>query len=253
MGQLYRLKREFQKKWETYLRTMAKPNKDALWIFGVQKAGTSAIAGLLAHRADKTVTIDTKMLWDPYYSQLKSDHLSLAKHIKKNPFDFSKDIIKEPTASILIDKIDACFKMNQFVFIYRNPHDVIRSILNRLKLPGNQQDINIEAVHENWRIHFNNGANYIDSLIDLWISVYAQSNYIDDKRCIFVKYENFLKDKEIFIDTLCDKLNFKKVQDTTHLLDYNFQPKGNPEVNLINFFGQHNYDLIEEKTKRYQR
>jgi hypothetical protein len=253
MGSMYRVKRKIQKKLEAYHRKNTKPNKEALWVFGMQKAGTSAIASLLAHRTGKTATIDTPLLWNPYYNQLRNNKLSFCKHITKNSYDFSKEIIKEPAASVIIDQIDEYFDLDKFIFIYRNPYDVIRSILNRLGLPGDKENIDLNLVNKNWRVHFNDGENYVESLIKLWIEVYSQNMYIENQRCIFVKYEDFVLGKQVFIDSLCDKLGYQKIHDIEYLLDHNFQPKGEPNVNLIHFFGESNYDLIEQKTKPYQR
>ena len=253
MGKLYRVKRKLQKKWEAYKIKITKPNKDALWVFGVQKSGTSAIAGLLAHRANKTVTLDTPYLWEPYYSEIISGNLSLKHHVIKNPFPFSKDIIKEPAASVMIGHIEKIFNLPQYLFIYREPHDVIRSILNRLDLPGNKKNVNFHSIDANWQIHFkSHGKNYINDLIELWINVYSQKEYINNPNCILVTYKDFVQDKQKFIDGLCKKLNYKPVKDIAHLLDHNFQPKGNSNVNLKSFFGEENYNNIENKTKAYQ-
>lgn len=253
MGRLYRIKRQLEKKWENYQRKKIKPNKNALWIFGVQKSGTSAIAALLARRTGKSVTIDTPLLWDPYYSEIRKGQLCFTNHISNNPFDFSKDIIKEPAASVLIDKVDSYFNLKQFIFIYRNPYDVIRSILNRLDLPGDMENIDLNLIDENWQVHFDKEVNYIDSLINLWIEVYSQNSYIESDRCIFVKYEDFKLDKQNFIDSLVDTLGFNKINDIKDILDHSFQPKGNSEVNLIHFFGINNYKLIERRTKPFLR
>ena len=40
-----------------YRHFISKPNKDALFIFGFQKSGTSAIAGLLAEKTGKSVSV----------------------------------------------------------------------------------------------------------------------------------------------------------------------------------------------------
>src|SRR5690554_887217 len=117
MGFLYRFKRRFEKEREACLIKLAKPNMDALWIFGMQKAGTSAIAGLLAHRAGKTVTIDSPYLWNPYLNQIKNGQLSLREHIRKYPFDFSKEIIKEPNATFLLDEIQENFTLAHYIYI----------------------------------------------------------------------------------------------------------------------------------------
>ncbi len=253
MGNLYKIKRRVEKTWENYKIKTAKPNKDALWIFGMQKSGTSAIAGLLAHRANKSVTIDTPFLWEPYYSQIKNGKLTIKEHVNKHAYPFSKDIIKEPAASVIIRYIEKYFNLSKYLFIYREPHDVIRSVLNRLDLPGNEKNVNFHDIDTNWQIHFkNHGKNYINDLIELWIKVYSQRQYINNPNCILVSYKEFKKNKQKFIDDLCEKLNYKPVKDITHLLDHSFQPKGNSNVDLKSFFGEENYNIIEKKTKPFQ-
>lgn len=253
MRLFYRIKNKLTRMHSNYKQLNAKPNRNAIWIFGVQKSGTSAIAGLLAKRSNKSVTLDTPTLWDPFYSQMLNAELDIITHIKSNPYPFSKTIIKEPVASLFVSELDTYFNMDKYVFIYRNPHDVIRSILNRLHLPGDRKDIDLNEINENWRVHFKDGTNYIKSLTELWIKVYSQEEAIDDQRCIFVKYEDFLKDKIEFIDDLCEKLNLSPKNNITEILDYNFQPRGRSNTNLNEFFGEDNYNYILNETKKYLR
>ena len=246
MGKLYQVKRNFIKKWGAYQKQIGKPNKDVIWVFGMQKSGTSAIAGLLAHRSGKTVTIDTPELWTPHLEKLKSGQLSLKNHIYKNPYDFSKDIIKEPNATFLFDELKGIFKLKKYVVIIRNPFDTIRSILNRLGLPGDQSSININDVNPNWRgIFNNNGNNYISDLCELWNEAYSNEDMINSKSCILVKYEDFVEDKTSFIDDLCRKLNLPLKYNIELIQDKNFQPKGDKNVDLANFFG-YNYNIIKD-------
>jgi hypothetical protein len=249
MGKLYRIKRQLEKKWENYKRKKVKPNKNALWIFGMQKSGTSAIAALLAHRAGKTVTIDTPLLWTPYIQQLKSGKLLLSDHINSNPYDFSKDIIKEPNATFIFKEVKLNFKLDKYVVIIRNPLDTIRSILNRLNLPGDKSSININHVDPKWRFFFKNkGVNYIDDLCDAWNLAYSNDEMIYGENCITVKYEDFNNNKSVFIDDLIFQLNLESLNSIEKIKNKDFQPKGMSEINLEIFFGA-NYSIIENKCK----
>lgn len=248
MGKLYRFKRNIEKKWDAYQRNKAKPNKHALWIFGMQKSGTSAIAALLAHRSGKSVTIDTPLLWHPYSTHIKSGILDLGQHVKNNPYPFSKDIIKEPSASLMIDFIKCYFELQRFVFIVRNPFDVIRSILNRLNLTGNGVVLNIDSVNKNWQPMFVDGENYVKKLADIYVKVYSQEHYLNHPNCVLVKYEDFKHNKECFIDDLCDSLGLKKVNSIESVKNKQFQPKGKQVDDFRAYFGETNFNLILKTT-----
>ncbi|NNE15809.1 MAG: hypothetical protein HKN51_12575 [Saprospiraceae bacterium] len=240
---------DYSKKiFKSFFNKPAKPNKNAIWIFGMQKAGTSVIAGLLAMRTGKSVTIDTPLLWQPYLNQIQTGVLDFSSHIRENPEPFSKDIIKEPNASLIIDRIMSCFVLEKYVFIYRNPFDLIRSILDRLNLPGNELNISIDSVHENWEHIFGNGDNYIENLSNLWVRIYSQFDLINSRNCILVKYEDFNTDKLQVIDGLCEQLDLKPKYSITEKMNSQFQPKGNSSVNLKLFFGEENIETINRIT-----
>lgn len=240
------LKENLKKIWEAYQHKIAKPNKDALWIFGMQKAGTSAIAGLLAHKANKSITIDTPLLWTPHIQKLQNGEINLKDQMSFNSFDFSKEIIKEPNATYLLDEVQENFNMAKYVFVIRNPFDNIRSILNRLDVEGNHRNIEISKIHPAWRGLFkNNGDDYIIDLAQIWLETYSKDKFINSMRCILVKYEDFKKDKNKTIDKICTHLNYETVNSIDELKNHNFQPKGNPNVDLKVFFGS-NYEIIND-------
>jgi Sulfotransferase family len=246
MGKLYLLKRKLERRWKVFKNKRIKPNKDAIWVFGMQKAGTTAIAALLAHRANKKVSLDTPLLWQPYLRQIKNHEIDFSKHVKKNPYWFSKDILKEPTASLLIKEIEKVFYLKKYVFIIRNPFDLIRSILDRLNLPGNKINVDEEDIDKNWRYLLNNGENYIEKLAEEYVEVYSQLEYIENNQCVLVKYEDFVKDKIYFINQLCDDLYLQKRQSIDDLKDKNFQPKGEKVDDYLSFFGNVNYKIIND-------
>lgn len=228
-----------------FLNFYKKPNENAIWIFGFQKSGTSAIAALFAKMTDKSVTIDTVYLWEPFKSKMFK--VGLQKHVNKYSFDFSKDIIKEPGATLIIPTIKSFFKLEKYIFIVRNPYDNVRSILNRLNLPGNKEEVNVENLNLQWRKKFKgNGKNYVLDLAQLWLEANNQPHYMNKENCVLVKYEDFMRDKVEFIENLAKEFTFEKVNDISNIIDNSFQPRGNPKTNLMEFFGQKNIDIITQ-------
>lgn len=211
----------------------------------MQKAGTSAIAGLLAESTGLSVTIDTKYLWDPYLTKLKNQKLSLEEHVSSKSHPFSKDIIKEPEATYIISKVDECFELNEYIYVIRNPFQNIRSILNRLGLPGNKSEIDLSTIPKVWKRFFpNKGCEYVRDIANMWVSAYGNRKYIDSDSCILARYEDFIKNKEHFIEDLAHELDLKPANDISELTSHQFQPKGNSDCDLNDFFGERNYTII---------
>lgn len=246
---IYKKIKRLQKTFKIWLQhKMSKPNREAIFIFGFQKSGTSAIAGLLAHATGSTVTIDTKYLWRPYSSWLKDGSLCLKNHVNKYSLPFSKDIIKDPGTTFFIDIINEYFFLNKYIFLVRNPFDNIRSILNRLGLSGDQTNINLNDVPEIWRYIFpDNGENYISNLAERWLLCNDQFGIIRNDKCIFIKYEDFIKNKEKFVNDLSLDVGLDPKHSIKDVKNNQYQPKGNQEIKLIDFFGKDNYKLIYDK------
>jgi hypothetical protein len=223
-------------------------NKDAIWIFGMPKSGTTAIAALLGHMGSKSITLDTKYLWDPYLSKILSGKYDLNRHFKRYSYPFSKDIIKEPVATEFIDLLKNHYSLNKYVFIVRNPHDNIRSILNRMKIPGDLQDINLSDVSPGWRRDLgpNKGKDYISALANMWVRYNTQWNYVLSPKCSVIKYEDFQTDKVKAIENLCCSLDLPILNNIDHLIHKPFQPKGDSLVDLKLFFGDENHKLISD-------
>ncbi len=139
------------------------------------------------------------------------------------------------------------FCLEKYIFIIRNPFDNIRSILNRLELPGDGENINVDSISLNWQYIFKKtkGKDYITVLANRWILANDQQKIINSEKCILVKYEDFKMDKEEFINNLVIKAGFKPNYSVKDLVDIQYQPKGNPNVDLLQFFGKKNYKKIE--------
>ena len=121
-------------------------NSKPLFILGNQKSGTTVIANLLSQATSKSLTSDFQSAISHKTLQLELDFhlLKFSDFIQDYKYEFSKDIIKEPFLSYYIDELINEFPKAKFVLIIRSPFQNIRSILNRLIVPGNLEKINFD-------------------------------------------------------------------------------------------------------------
>lgn len=212
--------------------------KDPILVFGFPKTGTSAIASLLAERSGLSSTIDTKYLWEPYLGQLKIGELDFKEHVKKHKYPFSKKIIKEPNMCFLVKEAINFWPKAQVIRISRNKGDTIKSILQRLGVPGNLSQNPIrEVVNTNWHsLVFDGDEHYVSVLSRKYDDCLENLTFLSEHRPIDISYERFKTDKQGSIDWLCEQLELYKLKDITSLLDKQFQPKGFA-ISCEEFFG----------------
>jgi hypothetical protein len=236
-----------------------KVNSSPIFVLGNQKSGTSVIASLLGELTDKKIAID--LFYSGFRSKLfekwKDAEISTSDFINLNKIEFSSEIIKEPHLTVFYKELKSEFQESKFVFIVRNPLDNIRSILDRLNVNGNKKNLSKsekKSFFHSWNLLLNNhwiGGNksqYIEVLAERWniiSNVYLQNK--DD--IILIKYEDFLSNKQKTLDDLAKILELEIVTDITHNLDRQYQPKGNSEIDLKEFFGEENYKIIERLCK----
>jgi hypothetical protein len=235
-------------------------NKQPVFILGNDKSGTTVIAATLAHATGNSIVLDIPPIWNPTQLEIHNSIQNYNRFIDKNRYYFSKDIIKEPVLTFEYEVLKSIFPKAKFVLIIRNPFENIRSILNRLQIPGNisglehtQVDFNTRfwkswetVLTADWMGHKND--NFIGSMAYRWnwiIDMYH--TYIDD--ITLVKYEDFKADSEEFINKLCAELEVEVVHDFKKISKTQFQPKGK-RVQIEEFFNKENYALIDSITKR---
>lgn len=244
-----------------YLTRFAKIEKDPIIVLGHQKAGTSAIAVLLAKATGVSATID---MFQPNRASLRFEvfdgEIPLSEFIQKNRLYFSTKIIKEPNLTFLYDELLETFPRAKFVFVVRDPRDNIRSILNRLKIAGDRETLDAKEIRflsdeymSIWqaiidgRMPKTRGDTYIEKLAHRWV-VSAQEYRQHRNNMVLVKYEDFLLDKQSKIAETADKVGLPVKFDITDDLETNFQPPGNRNVKWHTFFGDQNLSRIEAIT-----
>jgi hypothetical protein len=234
------------------------PSHNPIFILGNQKSGTTAIAQLLSHATEKSLTCDLKNTIRHQSLQLELQYqlLRFEEFLTLYANDFENEIIKEPFLSFYLSQILTNFPNSQIVFILRDPFQNIRSILNRLKIPGNLDSLELFEWPELnktpvWKLSLQstmlgfNSCNYIQAMAFRWnflVNLFKKNT----SRCTLVKYEDFNLDKEACIKSLSKELSLEYLKDISEIKDKQFQPKGNANVNLYDFFGAQNFNLIYE-------
>lgn len=238
-------------------------NKRPIIILGNQKSGTTAIANLLGIATRKEITGDIHVLHrnTPKNPTLKQDVFEEKKSLKElasnHPRYFNRKIIKEPILTFHFELVRKLYPNAFFVFVIRDPRNNIRSILDRLKIPGNLDRIGcnyIDRIKEKnmteWQFALEgkypdiSGPDYISILAKRWN--YATNIYINNKsNFILIKYEDFLKDKIGSIWEIAAKTDLGIKEDISDKVDKQYQPLGNRSVNWIDFFGENNLRNIE--------
>jgi hypothetical protein len=235
------------------LRCGVHPNP--IFILGNQKSGTSPIAGLLARWTELSLTMDIRReIEHPGIEHVRRGELALSEFVQRNKLDFSRAIIKEPNLTFIYDALFESFGDAKYVFVYRDPRDNIRSILNRIGATGRQERLTAAQQRDmtlGWRRVFegeplgHKGGNFIETLAIRWN--YAARILLENKNQFrTVRFEDFLSDKAGEIARLAGELGLAEKHDITDYVDYPFQPPGDRSVGWVDFFGMINLKRIED-------
>jgi hypothetical protein len=248
----YRLTRRLK---TALLRATCRVNPNPILVLGNQKSGTTAIAALLGELAKSSVTLDlTREIAEPTYPRLRKGELTLEQFIRRNKLDFSRRIVKEPHLTPFYAELKDRFPESPFVFVVRDPRDNLRSILNRLQLPGDRVRLteqDLADVGAAWRLVLDNrwldvgGDHYVEQLAGRWLLL-AQVYLAHAKEMILVRYEDFLLDKIGTIQRLAGQVDLETRADISGSVERQFQPRGDHSVSWSEFFGQQNLVRIEQ-------
>ncbi len=234
-------------------------NDSPILVFGSAKSGTTIIGYLLSEALRKSYTGDiVRAIPDACMTfQLEHGILSINSLVSKYRLEFSRDIIKEPALTNYAGKLIEYYSGGRYVFIIRDPRDNIRSILDRLKMPGNLDNVKLDEwpqlnktpawklmLDDSWKKDRCSG-NYIEVLARNWMLAYEQ--YIGNaSQAFLIKYEDFCLNKTKEINMLCERMSLEVKRDISSLVDTQKQGKGHSECDLVEFFGDKNILTIEK-------
>jgi len=231
-----------------------------LFVLGNQKAGTTVVAALVAARLGESVVID------PLYeigdwsveNDLFSGRRTVRSLVRTHRRFFRAAVIKDPSYTFFQRELATVFPRARFAMVLRDPRDNIRSILNRLQLPGtvgSVRDAEIQAAlgrfgNGGWRTVLEGtnpsteAATVIESLALRWeaaLDVYRAA----PEQVEILRYETFREDKAAEIDGLLTRLGRSGSRDITSQVDRQFQKKGDNSSTWEGFFGLENLRTIE--------
>lgn len=231
-------------------------------VLGNQKSGTTVIASLLGEITDNSVTIDPfHRIEDSVKLRQRMSHQAIcfSEVVQRNKIYFSTQVVKDPYFTFIVEDVMSVFPQSQYVFVSRDPRDNIRSILNRLNLPGNRDDLKEAELAScppktDWREILEgqmpavDGSNYIEKLAHRWDKATSLYKTHQDK-IVLIRYEDFVKDKVAEIKQLSRKVGLKPERDISALVDKQYQVRGHQNIAWADFFGEKNVEIIENICK----
>ena len=230
---------------ERFRARFSRPHAAPVFVFGNQKSGTSAIAGLLSAATGEPLIRDFAGAREPYLGRLMRGETSVCDFVKTNAWAFSASIVKEPGLTFVAPQLLDHFPNSRAVFIIRNPWANIKSILGRLDLRGDA-DVPVRAggkrLNRTWQSIFDGRdlglapGHYIDILAERWARAVRICEGLGN-RVVAIRYEDFNRNKMPTIESAIGKLNLTARHDISGIVDRSFQRSGTPAGSMAEFFG----------------
>lgn len=253
---LSRAKSYLKRRWIQFYHRYGFINRKPLFILGNQKSGTTAIANLFSQSTNQSLFTDGFCLSDQQMvCDLLAGNISLANYVSRYRYFFAHKIIKEPDIAFLLPQLQSLFPHARYIFIIRRPEDNIRSILDRLKIPGNLENIqnaDLTELNKAWgweivldgQLFNTKGSNYIETLALRW-NAFANIYLQNKSKFYLIRYEDFVVNKKAVIEKAAEYFHMDIHVDIQNLVNVQFQSKGaNRNVPPLQFFGEKNLHMI---------
>lgn len=231
------------------------PQTAPIFVLGNQRSGTSAIAALLGRACGLSVSVDMLMeVSRPTIQRMSRGELSFDDYVRAHRFEFSHDVVKEPSLTFFHRELALRFPESRFVFIVRDPRDNVRSQLDAMEIPGDLAKLDeryTRNLYPGWDlvldgrwIGIDGGEHYVDRLAARWARCAEICLELGAavSRC---RYEDFLADKTGELARLADALGQPVVADVSAEVDVQYQTRGDASVAWREFFGAENLARIE--------
>jgi len=222
---------------------------DPVLVFGQAKAGTTAIAALLARHAGLEASLDPLYRYDPFGRRRRAAReqgRSIAGQIRAHSFLFAAPVLKDPGFLAIYDDLRTVFPSARQIMIVRDPRDNLRSLLNGRGIRGDlERSPDLPWIHAHGRLaRWSDGGDYIGMMAEDWNT--AVDGYLARPDVfILIRYEDFVADKVGAIARLAAELGLPAAQDIDAWTDVQYQPRGDRDISWQEFFGPENLARIE--------
>lgn len=238
------------------LRLAVGSGSPQVFVSGMVKSGTTAVLELVARCSGLSSVNDPLYRLDragvQYLDALFDGSVALPDLMRRYPGAFRGQVVKDPSLVFFREQLAVSFPGSKWIFTVRDPRDNIRSVLNRLRLPGRSGPIAglPPGINDTWRRIIEGrtpdlpGHNPVEVLAARWEKVAALIP-ADSPSGVTCRYEDFVKDKEQYIRGLCQKIGLQPRHSISDVVDQDFQPRGDRNVNLVEFFGEDQLEVIQ--------
>lgn len=233
------------------------PRADPVFVLGHQKSGTTAIAALLAQRLGRRYSNDmiSRRRWRDA-AEILAGRVPVTTLMARAPSEFAAGVIKDPDFTFIAAALAEAFPAAHFVGVVRDPRTTLRSIYERLDLPGDRARLDLDAApvlaaRPNWRLLFEpeplglGDGHELARLAARWVLAVERMEALGP-RCTLVRYEDFLADKVGVLDGLATATGLDARGDVSAVLDRPFQRPGRHRGTPAEFFGAANLARIED-------
>lgn len=229
-------------------RPFMNPCSDPVWVFGIQKAGTTVFAKALAIAVNKTSLLDTPVLWDRWTQAVSAKTLGAI--MRNHPVTFSPTILKEPTATFFPEACLSQTTRKHHVLLVRDPAANIRSAMDRMGLPGNSELPNGARIRPEYKAFFASKEwTPPVALAHRWVMAHSAPAWLSPNIQVFL-YEDFIQQPTRIIEQAANHLGFEVVNNIEGTLNQQHQPAGaNRAKPLEEFYGVETLDKIRHITQ----
>jgi len=230
-------------------------NRNPVIVLGNQKSGTTAVGAMLAGCMGVTSTLDIPEQIDrPTYVEVYTQGRSFDNVISSAPRAFLRKLIKAPFLTFFYSQLRDVFPRARFVLVLRDPRDNIRSIYDRLRIPGNIAHVSDEQMARiplPWHYVLDNrwlgidGCDTIESLAQRW-NLVSELARVHRDQMVVVRYEDFMVDKRNALLGVAEHLGVDAPNLSGIDLDRQYQSAGvNRGMPVESFFDEANLERIE--------
>jgi len=202
---------------------------DGILVLGNQKTGSTAIAQLLAALGDLRIAANLHSLHGR--AVLPNSPSAVARFVQAARYYLRHDVVKENALTPATDALLEVLPQARVVYVVRHPVQNVRSILDRVGLPGRPLPLTGLALPGGWapivtgRDLGVDAADTITALAERWaVTTDLYRRHADRMR--LVRYEDFVADKSGTIRALAEDLGVPDRQAIAPLVDVPFQPRG---------------------------